>query len=309
MRIGIFGSGGVGGYFGGLLAQSGHDVTFIARGEHLTALKSHGLQVKSVNGDFNVHPVQTTDDPDAVDELDYVIVGVKHYQLTDSIQSLMSFVSPQTTVVPLLNGIDAHDHLIDAFGPEGVICGLCSIVSMIEAPGVIRQESLLRRIVLGELDNSKTERVEKLVQAWIECGVEAIHSEDIFASIWTKFLFIASFSGITSLARTNVGEMLGCTQTRQLFIEAMKEVESLARLAQINLGLQVVNKALALTESFEPTTTSSMQRDVVAGKLFELEAFSGKIVRLGQEKGVPTPVHKTIYALLRPTLDRALEKT
>ncbi len=186
-----------------------------------------------------------------------------------------------------------------------MIGGLCSLVVMIDAPGIIRQASRLRQVVLGELDRTQSERVERLVQAWAECGVEAIQSEDIHIAMWEKFLFIASFGGVTSLARATAGEVLASTETRALFIDAMREVEAVARARGVELDPDVVDRTLALVESLEPQATSSMQRDVNAGKPFELEAFSGAIVRFGQALGVETPVHRSIDALLRPALRNA----
>ena len=305
MRIAVFGTGGVGGYFGGLLAHGGHEVTFIARGQQLRAIRENGLQVKSVNGDFHVRPAQATDDPAQVGPVDYVVVAVKHYHLDQAAPAMRPLVGAETTVVPLLNGVDAHERLIPALGAGAVVGGLCSLVSLVEAPGVIRQETKLRQVVVGELDRSRSERVERLVQAWAETGAEAIHAEDIHAALWTKLLFIASFGGVGSLARCNMGEMLGAPETRALFIESMKEVEAVARAGGVGLAPDAVAKALAMAEGFEPNATTSMQRDVADGKPFELEAFSGTVIRMGEAAGVPTPVHRHFYALLRPALARA----
>jgi 2-dehydropantoate 2-reductase len=305
MNIAIFGAGGVGGYFGGLLAQAGHEVTFIARGDHLTAIRQNGLKVLSVNGDFTISPAEATEDPADVGPVDYVILGVKHYHLPDVAPQIKPLVGPNTTVVPLLNGVDAHDYLIESLGPKPVVGGLCSIVAMIESPGVIRQLSKLRRVIVGELDYRKSERVDKLIQAWKACGAEAIHAEDIHAAMWTKYLFISSLGGVSSLARVSIGELRENAHTRKLYADAMREVEALARAQDIQLAPDVVASALELTDSFEPSATSSMQRDVTSGSPFELEAFSGKIVRLGKELGVSTPVHEAMYALLLPSLERA----
>lgn len=306
MRIAIFGTGGVGGYFGGLLAHAGHEVTFIARGDHLRAIQSKGLQVKSVNGDFHAHPAQATDDPATVGPVEYVVVAVKHYHLDQAAPAMRPLVGDGTTVVPLLNGVDAHEHLIPVLGADAVVGGLCSLVSLVEAPGVIRQETKLRRVVVGELDRTRSERVERLVQAWAETGAEAIHAEDIHVAMWTKFLFITSFGGVGSLARCNMGRLLGTPETRALFLESMREVEAVARARGVALPPDVVDKMLAMAEGFEPTATTSMQRDVADGKPFELEAFSGTVVRMGAAAGVPTPVHTHFYALLKPALLRAM---
>lgn len=306
MKVAVFGTGGVGGYFGGLLAHTGHEVTFIARGEHLRAIQLEGLRVRSVNGDFTVRPAQATDDPGQVGPVDYVVVAVKHYHLAQAAPAIRPLVGSSTTVVPLLNGVDAHEHLLQALGLGSVVGGLCSLVTMLEAPGVIRQETKLRRVVLGELDRTRSERVDRLVQAWAEAGAEAIHAEDIHVALWSKLLFIASFGGVSSLARCNAGQMLANPETRQLFIEAMQEIEAVARAREIALAADVVDKTLAMAEGLEPTATSSMQRDVAAGKPFELEAFSGTVVRMGEAVGVPMPVHRMIYGLLKPALISAM---
>jgi 2-dehydropantoate 2-reductase len=306
MKLAILGTGGVGGYFGALLARAGHEVTFIARGPHLLAIKKQGLSIKSPHGDFMIHPAKVTDSPEEVGAVDYVIVAVKHYQLSGAVSSIPPLIGEGTTVVPLLNGIDAHEHIIQVVGPRPVVGGYCSLVSMIEAPGIIRHETRLHKIELGELDGAKTERVENLVQAWKSCGVEAIHADDIFFALWTKFLFIASLGGISALCRGTVGEVLDTPKTRELLRQAMEEVKKLAHKQGIVLAEDVVQSTMTFLESIEPSATSSMQRDVAAGRPFELEAFSGTIVRLGQEHGVRTPVHDTVYALLLPALKRAL---
>jgi 2-dehydropantoate 2-reductase len=296
----------VGGYFGGLLARAGHEVSLILRGEHLNAVRAHGLRVRSVHGDFTVHPAFATDDPPVVGEQEYVVVSVKHFQLAAALPVLRPLIGSRTTLVPLLNGVDAHEILAAEFGHERVVGGLCSIVSSIEAPGVIRQESALRRVVVGELDRRKSDRVERIVQAWVEAGADAKHAEDIHAALWTKFVFIAAFGGISALARATAGELLAQPEARRLLIDAMREVESVGRAHGIALSSDVVDSSVALLESFEPAATSSMQRDVAAGRRFELEAFSGTVLRLGRQLGVATPTHAAICALLRPMLDRSL---
>lgn len=304
MRLAIFGAGGVGGYLGGLLAQAGHDVVFIARGEHLEAIRTRGLEVKSVHGDFVVHPNQATDDPGEVGEVDYVVVTVKHFQLTEAASLMMPLVGPGTTVVPLQNGVDAHEILISALRSKSVVGGFTRIVSMIESPGIIRQPSMIREVYVGEPDKTQSERCQQIVDAWDDCGVQAVQPEDINIPMWTKFLFMASYGGVSSLARVPSGELLDCPESRETLVRAMEEVEALARAKGIDLAPDVVPAAVTTLENFEPTTTSSTQRDVAAGRPFELEAFSGTVVRLGREMGIPTPVHGLLNSLLRPMLLR-----
>jgi 2-dehydropantoate 2-reductase len=305
MRIAILGAGGVGGYFGGLLAQSGHEVAFIARGQHLEAIRAKGLRVRSVNGDFVIHPAHATDDPKQVGMVDYVVVAVKTFQLPAAAQAMKPLVGSETTVLPLLNGVEAHEVLLAHLGPRPVVGGLTNVVAMIEGPGVIRQESRFRRVVAGELNKQPSIRVQKLLDAWATCGVDVHQAEDIFVELWTKFLFLASFAGVSSLAQVTSREILACEETKEFLIEAMREVEALAHRKGILLNADIVGEALSMLARFEPSTTSSMQRDVMAGRPFELEALSGAIVRIGREFAIPTPFHSAIYALLLPRLRRA----
>lgn len=304
MKIAVAGAGGVGGYFGGLLATGGHHVSFISRGEHLRALKEDGLQIKSPHGDIRVSNTISTNDPKEVGQVDYIIIAVKNYHLEDVARQLSPLIGPATTVVPLLNGVEAHEVLAKEIGRDKVVGGLCTIISMIESPGVIRQTSQIRKIVIGELDLSPAERVERIVKAWADVGVQASQSTNIFSEIWTKFTFIASFGGVTSLSRANAGEINKFEGTRKIFMEAMREVENVAVANGVKLEASAVESGVKVAQSLEPTSTSSMQRDVAEGRPFELEAFSGKIVRLGNELSIETPIHRAIYWLLLPALQK-----
>jgi len=306
MKIAIMGSGGVGGYFGALLARSGHSVTFIARGRHLEAIQANGLAVRSVNGDFDIRLAQATDDPSGVGACDFVLVAVKHTDLKPATEMLPPLLTPSTIVIPVLNGVDAHEILADALGVKvDIAAGFCSVVSMIEAPGVIRQPSNLRRVVVGYPDGHRSASLEELVQVWQSWGVDAYQSSNILAEMWNKFLFIASFGGVSSLVGGTAGEILADAETRRVLISAMQEVYGLAAKAGIPLAEDAVERAVAMLDSMEPNTTSSMQRDVTAGKPFELEAFSGKIVHMARQLAHETPIHDVLYALLRPQLNRA----
>jgi 2-dehydropantoate 2-reductase len=306
MKIAVFGAGGVGGYFGALLARDGHEVHFLARGAHLAQMQTHGLRIKSPHGDFTLDPVHATDAPADVGPVEYLIVAVKHYDLAPAAPKLRPMVAEEATIVPLLNGVDAHEVLADMLGEQRVVGGFCALVSMIEAPGVIRHESELRRVVIGELDGRRSERTQRLIQAWKASGVkEASASEDILVEMWRKYLFIASLGGIGSLSQATVGEMLASEETRALLVDAMKEVRTVGVAAGIDLPKQAVDEAVAFLERFESSATTSMQRDVAAGKRFELEAFSGYLFRKGRHLQTPTPIHRTIYGALLPALRRA----
>ncbi len=300
MKILIAGSGGVGGYYGGLLARSGNDVTFLARGEHLKAIREHGLQVKSVHGDFVVFPAQATDTPAEVGPVDLILFCTKTYDTEHVAEALRPCVSANTAIISLQNGVDAAERIGAILGMEHILGGVTWISSAVEAPGVIRQFSQFRRIVFGELDGSITPRAQSIYQTLSATGVTVELSENILSVIWTKFVFIAAVSGISSLTRLEMGEFRHVPETRALMTALMREVEALARAQNIALDADVVEKSLAFVDAAAPTIKSSMQRDVESGRRTELESMIGVICRKGREWNVPTPVADFVYAALLP---------
>jgi 2-dehydropantoate 2-reductase len=301
MRVAILGSGGVGGYYGGLLAHAGQDVIFIARGEHLAAMRAHGLRVESAHGNFEVRPVQATDHPAQAGTVDLVLCTVKSYDLESAAEAARPLVGPGTVVLPLLNGLDAADRLAAILGPEHIMPGLTHISSSIAAPGLIRQVSPVRRITFGEHDGSITPRAERIRDLLAASGVEVILSTTVEQALWEKFVFISSVSGVCCLARQPIGPILRTTESRALYLNALREVEALGRARGVALPPDLVDHALRLTESFAPQTKPSLLIDLETGRRLELEAMSGTVVRYAQEIGLPTPVHSVIYAALKPS--------
>jgi 2-dehydropantoate 2-reductase len=300
MKIAVMGSGGVGGYYGGLLAQAGCDVTFIARGAHLAALCENGLQVKSVHGDFTITPVQSTDAPAEVGPVDLVLVCVKTPDTDRAAQGIKPLMGPDTTVVSLQNGIDAAERLGTVVGIGRVIGGVTWISSAIEAPGVIRQFSQFRRIVLGELDGQITARVQALAEVLSNAGATVEVSDNILKVLWTKFVFIAAVSGIGSLTRLQIGDYRTVPETRVLMVGLMREVEMIAHAAGVALDGDVTEQALAIVDGLAAHIKPSMQRDVETGRCSELESMVGVIGRRGRELGVATPIADMVYAALLP---------
>jgi 2-dehydropantoate 2-reductase len=305
MRIAVMGSGGVGGYFGGLLAAADENVTFIARGAHLAALRTGGLRVESVHGNFSVLPVQATDSPAEAGRVDLVLLATKTYQLDEAARSLQPLIGPGTVVVPLLNGVDAPDRLAAILGPEPVLGGLCYVGSYIAAPGVIKQVSGFRRVIVGEMDGQLSRRVDAIVAALARAGAVAEASSDIRKALWTKFTFIAPFSGLGAVARAPAGEITGCPETRALLKQAMQEVEAVARARGVSLDADVVSTTMAFCDAMAPAQTASMQRDILEGKPSELESIIGVVVRLGTRLLVPVPSFRFFYAALLPQERRA----
>lgn len=300
MKIAIMGTGGVGGYYGGLLAQRGHNVTFIARGAHLKVIQENGLQVKSIHGDFHVKPTQATDHPSQVGPVDLVLFCTKTYSTDEAAQQIKPLVGSETTVLPLQNGIDAADSIGAILGMEHLIGGVTWISSAVEAPGVIKQVSQFRRVVVGELDGQITPRVRTIHNAFEETGVTAELSENILKILWTKFVFISTASSLGSLTRLTIGQYRSIPETRAMMTSLMREVEAVARAQGVELDEDVVQKSLDFIDNAAPQIKPSMQLDVEAGRRSELEAMIGVIGRKGQELGVPTPVADTVYASLLP---------
>jgi len=299
MRIVVFGTGGVGGYFGGRLAQAGEEVTFIARGEHLRAIKANGLKVDSPGGDFVIFPAKATENVGEVGATDLVIPGVKAWQVPEAAQAIKPLVGPNTTVIPLQNGVDAVPQLVETLGSENVVGGLCRIVSYVVEPGHIRHAGFAPTIIIGELDNRHTERIAKIEAVFKHAGLDTTIAADIQVALWTKFLFIASFSGVGALANAPAGVLRSDPKWRALMQSAMEEIYTLAHARGVNLPADSVQKVMAAVDGLPDDATSSMQRDIAAGKPSELESQNGAVVRMAHESGVQAPTHTTIYQTLK----------
>ncbi len=303
MRFAIMGTGGVGGYFGGLLAHGGHDVTFIARGEHLAAIREHGLQVESIHGDFTVQQARATGRPEEVGAVDAVLFATKTHQLEAAAEAMKPMIGPHTLVIPLHNGIDSAERTAAVVGSEPVVGGLCYVGSMIAAPGVIRQNSPFRRVIVGELPGSTTigsARVQPIVDALAATGAVAEVSDDIQAARWSKFAFIAPFSAVGAATRVPAGEMRDLPDTRALLHDAIREVVAVARLSGVNVASDLAETTIAFFDSLPPHMMASMQRDVLDGRPSELDSMVGVVQRIGREVGAETPVFRALYAALQP---------
>jgi 2-dehydropantoate 2-reductase len=296
MRIAIFGSGGAGGYFGGRLVQADEEVVFIARGQHLQALRTHGLRVDSVKGDFILPQVQASDDPARVGIVDVIIVGVKAWQVAEAARAMRPMVGPETVVISLQNGVDAPTELAAVLGVEHILGGLCRIISFVAGPGHIRHVGGDPYLAFGELNNNFGERAEKLRQAFARAeGVMVEIPPNILAAMWQKFLLIASWSGVGAVTRAPIGVLRTLPETRRMLEGAMREILNVAQAHQIPLPEASINHSLAFIDSLPLAGTASMQRDIMEGRPSELASQNGAVVRLGQEAGVATPLHTFIY--------------
>ena len=300
MRIAIMGTGGVGGYYGGLLSQKGQEVIFIARGAHLQAMREKGLLVKSVHGDFLVSPIKATDDTTEVGPVDLILFTTKTYHTDIAAQAIKPMVGKETVVVPLQNGIDAAERIGAHVGREHLVGGVTWLSAAIEAPGVIGQYSQFQRVVIGEFNGMMTARLRTIYEILQAIGITVELSDDILKVLWTKFVFISSISALGSLTRVSIGEYRHIPETRDILIEALGEVTAVGRAKGVRLEGDIVSKTLEFIDNTAPEMRTSMQRDVEAGRPSELESMIGVVPRLGRETGVSTPVMRLAYAVLKP---------
>jgi 2-dehydropantoate 2-reductase len=300
MRVAVIGSGGVGGFVGGKLAQAGHEVAFLARGEHLRALQQNGLQVRSTTGDFDLPSVVATDQPAELGPADLFLFTVKSYD-TDEVAALLKpLLKPDATVLTLQNGIDNHERIDAVLGAGVALPGTIRIETSIAEPGVIAHTSPNYLIRLGEVgpDGPKSERVERLRAAFAEAGLSVHVPRDMRFDLWNKFLMIVAFGGLTTLARANLGEILESPELTATFRDILGEVAAVAQAEGVDLGADIVDKMIEMYRGLHPSFKSSMQRDLERGKRLEVDALAGVAVRLGQKHGVPTPVTGCVNAVL-----------
>ncbi len=305
MRVAVFGTGGVGGYFGARLAAAGEDVTFIARGAHLAALREHGLRVDSVHGDLLISPAHATDAPGDVGPVDVVLLGVKTWQVEDVTPALAPLLDRDTCVVPLQNGVETADVLATALGAQHAVGGVCGGFCFIEAPGFIRHIGGATFIQFGELDGRESKRLERLRAAFERANVDVAIPPDIRVALWLKLMLVVPFGSVGAVARAPVGVLMSVPETRALVERGIAEIDAVARAHGVDLPRDAPARTLATLDSLTPSGTSSLQRDVAAGKRSELDAWTGAVVRLGAARGVPTPVHAFVYAALAPLEQRA----
>jgi len=306
MNIVVVGAGGVGGYFGGKLAQVGFNVTFVARGNTLKAIKTNGLKVKSINGDFTVHP-KATDKFNELNKTDLVILGVKSWQIETVAVQLKDIITKNTMVLPLQNGADNADKLRAILPQVNVLAGLCKIVSKIEAPGVIDHFAFEPEIVFGEYDNQSTKRIQKVAKLFDKAGIKNRVSDDIHIDIWKKFLFIATISGIGAMTRSVFGVIRADDELRQIMYQTANEIVAIANAKGVGLSNDDIEMVLKVVDNLNYKTTASMQRDIMEGRPSELDNFNGYIVRQGKDLHITTPANSFTYHCLLPQERKARE--
>jgi 2-dehydropantoate 2-reductase len=299
MKIVMMGSGGVGGFFGGRLAKSGHDVTFVARGSHLAALRKAGLTIENEpQGDIHVPTVKATDDVASIGIADVVILSVKLWDTEAAARQVLPVVGPETAVLSLQNGVVKDDIMRSVFGDKAVIGGVCYVATHIAQPGVIHQTGTMQRIVIGEYDGRRSKRIEGLHAALAASGVTAELSDDVRRSIWEKYVFLVGLSATTTTMRSTLGPIRSNPQTRAFLHDVIREVVAVGRAHGVALPIDYADNRMAFGDTLPVDMTSSMHHDLEKGNRLEVEWLSGGVVRLGHEKGVPTPCNRAVCDIL-----------
>lgn len=300
MRIAVVGAGGVGGYYGALLHQSGQSVTLIARGAHLEAIQNRGLRIESVLGEAVVLPVRAHDRPADVGPVDLILFAVKSYDTEDAAAGLGPMLSPETAVLTLQNGVDNVEVLASVVGRHRVLGGLCQVFCHLAAPGVVRHTGGSRRVVFGELDGRSSARAEAVRAAFAATGVPTELSRQILVEMWWKYIFINAHGGMTALTRLPIGVLRSVPQTFAMYLQVAEEVAAVGRAHGIPLPPEAREPVRGLALALDPAALSSLYHDVTAGRRTELETLLGTVVRLGERYGIPTPNCQAIYAALLP---------
>ncbi len=300
MKIAVIGAGGVGGAFGAALANSGADVTFVARGSHLAAMKANGLKIQGGRGETHLVPTQATDDPASIGPVDIVLFCVKLWDVESAGAAIRPLIGPDTGVIPLQNGIDAAERLIPILGDRAVMGGVAQISASITAPGVITQVGTFMRLIFGEFGGSRSARAEAFLAACQKAGFDATLSDSIQTDLWLKFIQLATNAGMTALSRQPIGRLRDDPDIAPLFRSAFEEGIAVARARGVALPDDVLDRVLDFTRHAPPAMKASMALDLERGNRLELPWLGGKLVALARELGVPVPTHTILYALLKP---------
>jgi 2-dehydropantoate 2-reductase len=303
MRFAILGSGAVGGYYGARLAQAGNDVTFIARGPHLAAIRERGLEIRSpVLGDFVVHAPAEADTA-RVGPVDVVVVAVKAYDNATALPLVGPMLGPDTAILTLQNGVDSVSELAALYGEDPVIGGTTYVATALAGPGVIEQTGTHRRVVFGEVFGElprRSDRVRRIHDALAGADVQSEPVEDGRTPVWEKFIFLAALAGFTGAARLPIGPVWADPEIRAHVLDGCREVERLARAEGVPVAADVIDRICEYIGKIPGTMRSSLLIDLSQGKRIEVEALLGSVVRRAAKAGIDVPIAKTLYAVLKP---------
>ena len=299
MRIAIIGAGGIGAIYGASLAKAGADVTFVARGAHLAAMRERGLKIEGDRGEMHISPAQATDDPSDIGPVDIVLFCVKLWDVESAGAAIRPLIGPETGVIPLQNGVDAHERLIPVLGREAVMGGTAFVTGSIVAPGIVRQTGTYQRMTFGELDGTISPRGKRLAELCAAAGFDGVLSPDVLVPLWDKFTMLVPLANVNALTRAPLGKYRADPDTWSLVLGSVHETVAVGRAEGINLAPDAADKAIALIRSMPDHHMTSMGNDLLRGNRLELPWFAGKVVELGRKHGVPTAVNSVVYAALK----------
>jgi 2-dehydropantoate 2-reductase len=302
MKVAILGSGAVGGYYGARLARAGHDVTFIARGAHLAAIRERGLEIQSPLGNFTVK-ARAVEDTSEVGPVDLALVAVKTYDNAAALPRLVPMLGSATAVLTVQNGVDSPGEVAAIAGEQRTLGGATYIATVVASPGLIVQTGTHRRIVFGEVFgplSRVSDRVQEIASAFSGADIQAEPVADARVPIWEKFVFLAAVAGFAGASRLPIGPLWDDPFTRQRFFDACREIEHLARAEGIPVARDVVDRILPYVQGMPKTMRASLLADLEKGKPIEVEALQGSVVRRAAAKGLETPIMATLYAVLKP---------
>lgn len=300
MRIAVIGAGGIGALYGACLARAGNDVTFVARGAHLSAMRANGLKIEGDRGEYLLHPVQATDDPASIGPVDVALFCVKLWDVESAGEQIKPLIGPDTAVITLQNGIDAADRLVTILGAGHVMAGVAIITGSITAPGVVRQFGTHNRIAFGELDGRMSDRGEAFGAACEAAGIGADFSAKIRHALWDKYTGLVAASSLCSAGRSSIGPLRADPAVFPLLEDAMQEVKAVAAACGIQLEQEVSDRWMALFRAVPDAWTPSMANDIMAKRRLEFPWLGGKLVELAEAHGVPAPINRALAAVLRP---------
>lgn len=300
MRIAVLGAGAVGSYYGARLARAGHDVHFVARDAQVEAMQRSGLQVRSPLGDDRLFPVNATTDAGTIASADLILVTVKLWATEIVVRAVQPIVRSSTVVVSLQNGVDKDDVIAGIVGRDHVVGGVTYIFADRPEPGLVVHSGRMQRIVVGELDGGRTDRVDRITNALVDAGIDGVATTDIRRELWEKFVLLAANSSVTAVTRDTVGAVRTRPATRTLYRDAMAEVVAVARAEGVPIADDFVEDRMRFLDTLPADGRASMAMDLLRGRPLELEWLSGALVRRGERSGVPTPIHRTLYAALLP---------
>ena len=298
MRIAFMGAGGVGGLIGARLAHAGCDVSFVARGAHLAAMREHGLRLESQVENVHLAKVRVTDDPGTLGPVDLVIFSVKLWDTDKAARAILPLIGPDTGVISFQNGVVKDDILRPIIGAKALMGGVAYMGTAIARPGVIQHTGTVQKLVFGEYDGRRSKRADALLEWCRKAGLDASISDDIRRTLWEKFAFLVAMAAVTATMRLPIGPIRSHPLTREFYLDAMREAAAVGRAHGVRLPEDFAEERMAFVDTLPATMTASLHHDLERGNPLEVEWLSGSVVDLGAAVGVSTPIHRAARDIL-----------